>query len=255
MLPDAPRNCLCHPASAVATIAQMSPTTRSAAAAARRRARRAEIVQATRDLFDARGLRDANVDDIARAVGVNRAIIYRHFSGKDELFALTLAGYLAELDELLAAADDDTAAPPERLAAVSDVFAEYGLEHPAFLDCAIALLRQPGDELLTEISEGALFHLGRLLAGCLGRFAAVLRAGAATGDFSVDDADLLATALYLQALGALHLARTGFYVRGTAGAPEMVPVDGVTVRRLVVDALVAGAGQPRSAVVRRTRHG
>lgn len=242
MLPDARRNWLCHSASALATIAQVSPTTRSTAAAARRRARRAEIVQATRDLFDARGLRDANIDDIARAVGVNRAIIYRHFSGKDELFALTLAGYLTELDELLAAADDDAAAPPDRLAAVSAVFAEYGLEHPAFLDCAIALMRQPGDDLLTEISEGALFHLGRLLAGCLGRFAAVLRAGAASGDFAVEDADLLATALYMQALGVLHLARTGFYVRAAPGGPETVPVDDSVVRGLVVRAMVAAAG-------------
>lgn len=219
----------------------MSPTSRAAAASARRRARRAEIVQATRDLFDERGLRDANIDDIARAVGVNRAIIYRHFSSKDELFALTLAGYLEELGTLLAGADDPAAPPLDRLAAVAGAFADFGLRHPAFLDCAFALMRQPGDELLVEISEGALFRLGQLMTTSLGRVSEVVRAGADAGELNVEDADLLATALYLQALGALHLARTGFFVRGADGAPEMVPVDERTVRALVVDALVATA--------------
>jgi len=214
----------------------MSPATRSGAAAARRRARRAEIVKATRELFDERGLRDANIDDVARAVGVNRAIIYRHFASKDELFALTLAGYLEDLDGLLAAADDPGAPRPERLAAAAGVLADFGLRHPAFLDCSIDLMRQPGAELLTELGEGALFRLGQLLAACLGRIATVLPASPDGAD-----ADLRATTLYMQALGGLHLARTGFYVRGGDPAPQTVPVDEATVRSLVVAAFVAGA--------------
>lgn len=217
------------------------PSTRAGAAAARRRARRAEIVRATRALFDGRGLRDANIDDIARAVGVNRAIIYRHFSSKDELFALTLAGYLAELDDELAAADDGTSPVPARLAAVAAAFADYGLRHPAFVDCALTLMRQSGEELLAEISEGALFRLGQVMSSTLGRIATVLDAGRATGDLALDDADLLATGLYLQGLGALHLARTGFFVRSDGTAPEVVPVDEGQVRRLVVDAFVGTA--------------
>ncbi len=67
-------------------------------AAARRRAREREILTATRQLFDETGVRDAQIEDIANAVGVNRAIIYRHFSGKEELFALTLVSYLDELE-------------------------------------------------------------------------------------------------------------------------------------------------------------
>ena len=44
-------------------------------------------------------MRDAQIEDIARAVGINRAIVYRHFSGKEELFALTLVSYLDELHD------------------------------------------------------------------------------------------------------------------------------------------------------------
>ena len=76
-------------------------TTTRQPAAARRRAREREILQATRELFDETGVRDAQIEDIARAVGVNRAIIYRHFSGKEELFALTLVSYLEDLETRL----------------------------------------------------------------------------------------------------------------------------------------------------------
>ena len=54
---------------------------------------------ATRRLFDDNGVREAHIDDIARAVGVNRAIVYRHFTGKEDLFALTMVSYLVELAE------------------------------------------------------------------------------------------------------------------------------------------------------------
>ena len=78
-----------------------SSSGRRGAALVRRRAREREILDATRALFDARGVRDAQIEDVARAVGVNRAIIYRHFSGKEELFALTLVGYLEDLEARL----------------------------------------------------------------------------------------------------------------------------------------------------------
>ena len=73
-------------------MAERAPETdgRRTAAAARRRKREAEIIGATRALFDRSGVRDAQIEHIAQAVGINRAIVYRHFTGKEELFALTL---------------------------------------------------------------------------------------------------------------------------------------------------------------------
>src|SRR6476659_3062178 len=117
---------------------------RRTAAAARRRLREKEILAATRALFDARGVRDAQIEDIARSVGINRAIIYRHFTGKEELFALTLVGYLDELVERLLAADDPGAGPAERLRTITAAFVDYGLAYPAFVDCALTLMRRPG---------------------------------------------------------------------------------------------------------------
>src|SRR3712207_2913803 len=137
------------------------PGTRRSAAAARRRAREKEIIAATRALFDESGVRDAQIEQIASAVGINRAIVYRHFSGKEELFALTLVSYLDELHEALQAADDPQAPAPRRLEGLVGAFVDYGLAHPAFVDCAQTLMRRSGPELLDEISESALFRLGR----------------------------------------------------------------------------------------------
>ena len=98
--------------------ADARPNGRRSVAAARRRAREQEIIAATRGLFDERGVRDVQIDDIARAVGINRAIVYRHFTGKEELFALTLVDYLDELRAVLVDAADAEADAAARLAAI-----------------------------------------------------------------------------------------------------------------------------------------
>jgi AcrR family transcriptional regulator len=204
-------------------------------AAARRRAREREILKATRELFDESGVRDAQIEDIARAVGVNRAIIYRHFSGKEELFALTLVSYLEELETRLTAASKGKRTPMSRLVAVTEEFVDFGVEYPAFVDCAQTLMRRPGPELLEEISESALFRLGRGISACLTQVSDVLDAGVASGDFVVPDSTLLANHMYASGLGALQLARVGMVVKESApGIPAIAPVSALEVRKYVV---------------------
>jgi len=210
---------------------------RRGAALLRRRAREREILDATRALFDARGVRDAQIEDVARAVGVNRAIIYRHFSGKEELFALTLVGYLDDLEARLGAVSTRLG-PRKRVKALTEAFVDFGLEHPAFVDCAQTLMRRPGPELLEEISEGALFRLGRGIASCLRHVTDALEAGVASGDFKIADVHLLANTLYASGLGALQLARVGMLVKEAApGVPVVAPISPGQVK----DFLVANA--------------
>jgi AcrR family transcriptional regulator len=218
---------------------------RRSAAAARRRAREAEIVAATRRLFDENGVREANIDEIARAVGVNRAIVYRHFTGKEDLFALTMVSYLVELAERLDAASQKAQTPENRLTAVVTTFADYGLEHPAFVDCAQALMRRPGSELLDEVSERALLKLGGGMAACLRSLSSVIEDGVAVGDFEVKDATLLANTLYASGLGALMLARSGLVIREAApGVPVVGEISTDQVKRyMVASALAAARGR------------
>jgi AcrR family transcriptional regulator len=213
-------------------------------AAARRRAREREILQATRELFDENGVRDAQIEDIARAVGVNRAIIYRHFSGKEELFALTLVSYLDDLEIRLSEAAKSKRTPASRLAAVVEAFVDFGVEYPAFVDCAQTLMRRPGPELLEEISESSLFRLGRGISACLAQLSQVLEDGNAAGDFHVSNPTLLANHMYASGLGALQLARVGMLVKESApGIPAISPVSANDVRSYLVataKALAAG---------------
>ncbi|MCX6395932.1 MAG: TetR/AcrR family transcriptional regulator [Propionibacteriales bacterium] len=219
----------------------MATPSRQSAAAARRRAREQQILAATRQLFDESGVRDAQIDDIARAVGINRAIIYRHFSGKEELFALAVESYLEELKSRLeAAAATDAATTTDRLRAVVGAFVDYGLEYPAFVDCAQTLMRRPGPELLEQVSEGALFRLGRAISACLRTLKETLDEGIASGQFKDQDSVLAANYMYASGLGALQLARIGLLVKESSpGIPTISHVSGEQVREFLTDTAVA----------------
>ncbi|WP_432893342.1 TetR/AcrR family transcriptional regulator [Kribbella sp. CA-245084] len=210
--------------------------------AERRRDRERDIIRATRELFDERGTIDAQIDDIAKRVGINKALIYRHFAGKEELFALTLVDYLKELDEGLQQKDSPRRAPLNRLKAVSETFVDFCLAYPAFTDCAMSLLRRTGEELFGEITEPVMMKLGTAMAAPLERIAAILKAGQRTGVFDVVDTDYLANHLYTQTLGSLHMARVGLIVSsGQPGHPVVHHADVGTVRETAITATLATA--------------
>jgi len=214
----------------------------------RSREREGEILDATRALFDEHGVDDVRVARIARAAGINKALIYRHFSSKEELFVLTVTRYLAEIERELNTVDVGARGPQDALAEMTGRYAAYCLRHPAFLDLALLLMRRPFAQLAARVSDGVLLRLGRALAGCLEPVAAVLAEGTRRGAFAVEDPDRGANHLYTQALGTLHLARLGVGVRRAAnGAPETFPVDPGGVRRAVVEDALAHARGGRAA--------
>jgi AcrR family transcriptional regulator len=209
-----------------------------------RQARERELVAATRSLFDERGMQDAGVDEIARAAGIARGLVYRHFSSKEELYVLTVTGYLDELAGLLEAATEGDDPPGLRLERCTEAFARYCWRFPAFLDSSQALMRRPARELNEIVSDSVWLRLGQSMARCLACVAAVLRAGAETGEFHVDDPDYMANVLWTQALGVMHLARIRVGVRqeapGVPGLFRITPEE--TVATCVRGALVlAGA--------------
>jgi len=233
----------------LSTMPVMSPVGasdgRRTAAAARRRTREQAILAATRALFDEKGVAEARIDHIADAVGINRAIVYRHFTGKDEMFALTLVGYLDELAIELSAAAARHESPRDQLAALTGAFCDYGLTHPAFVDCAQALMRRSGPDLIDELSEAALLRLGRGISSCLTLLSATLESGDESGDFAVDDPELLANTLYASGLGALQLARVGILVKETApGVPSVGSVSPEQVKDYLVASALALATAP-----------
>jgi AcrR family transcriptional regulator len=210
---------------------------RRRAAATRRRAREAQIIEATRAEFDRQGVGEMRIEDIAKEVGINRAIVYRVFTGKEELLALTLVSYLDELRDALATAADGVPVAEDRLAAIVGAFVDYGVTHPAFVDCAQALMRRRGEDLLEEITESALFRLGRAISSCLTILAAALE------DLGTAEPVLMANTLYASGLGALQLARVGILVSETApGVPTVGTITADQVRAHLVASALALAG-------------
>lgn len=221
------------------TSASRAQATPRRSAAVRRRERTQEIIAATRLLFDERGMRDAQIEDVARAVGINRAIVYRHFTGKEELFALTLVTYLDEVHAALVAADIPEAPPIERLRLIVEAFCDYGLQHPAFVDCAQSLMRRSTTELLDEMNEEAALKLGRAMASPLSVLAEVLRAGTAAGTFHVSEPDVRANLLYATALGTLQLVRVGLVLEHSPGNPMVREITDEQAREYLVTSAVA----------------
>jgi AcrR family transcriptional regulator len=194
-------------------------------------------------LFDDRGVAEAQIEDIAREVGINRAIVYRHFTGKEELFALALVGYLEELGAALTTAAAAQRKPRDQLAAIVSAFVDYGVSHPAFVDCAHSLMRRTGTELFDEVSEGAMLRLGRAIASCLAVLRRALEAGAQTGDFTVTDPVLLANTLYATGLGGLQLARVGLVIDEAApGVPTVGRIGAEQVKSLLLTSALGMAG-------------
>jgi AcrR family transcriptional regulator len=227
------------------TIAPSYRESPTAGRAARRREREREIIAATRLLFDERGLQDAPIESIARAVGINKALIYRHFSSKEELYVLTLSSYLSDLAGRL----QDIPTELDPVARLEEGWVRYTnfcLEHPAFLDCGLSLMRRSAEELREAISDAIWIRLGQNMAACLGKLSLILAEGAEQGVFTVEDPDFTANQLYAQTLGTMHLARIGVGVRATSGnIPEPFPIEPARVQRACIDAVLASVGARR----------
>lgn len=176
-------------------------------------------------------MQDAPVEEIARAVGIARGLIYRQFASKDELFVLTVTDYLDELDGVLAAAVWPGEAPSDQLERWARAYAGFCLRYPAFLDCSMSLMRRPAVELRDLVSESVWLRLGQGMATCIAHVGRLLE-----GIESVADPDYLANVLWTETLGMMHLARIRVGVREAApGIPELFPIDPERVVESVVD--------------------
>ena len=208
----------------------------SAGKANLRRDRERELVSATRAIFDARGLLDAPIEEIAQSVGIARGLIYRQFSSKEELYVLTVTDYLDELAGVLKQAIPADAEPVDQLRQGIEAYALFCRRYPAFLDSALSLMKRPARELQETVSESIWLRLGQGMAGCIDQITQILSAGAQAGEFTVDDPEYTANILWTQVLGAMHLARIGIGVRQAApGIPGLFAVEPDRVVRTCVE--------------------
>ena len=184
-------------------------------------------------------MQDAPIEEIARAVGIARGLIYRQFASKDELFVLTVTDYLAELSELIHTAMTGSEEPETQLELVTEAYAGFCLRYPAFLDCSLSLMRRPAMELKEELSESVWLRLGQGMASCIDPLTQIVR------ELGAEDPEYTANVLWTQTLGTMHLARSRVGLRQLApGVPDLFRVD--------ADRLVASCVASAAAVVSRS---
>jgi AcrR family transcriptional regulator len=151
------------------------------------------ILLATEDVLRRYGPSKATVVDVARALGVSHAAVYRHFPSKTALREAVTRRWLARADDRLAAGAH--LPPPERLRAWLIALFE-SKRHAATEDPELfATFRV----LAHENSAVAAEHVEHLLR----RLAAIVTAGVATGDFAAGDPAATARAVF-EATAAFH---------------------------------------------------
>jgi len=215
----------------------------SAHPALARRERERDLVRATRALFDERGMQDAPMEEIARAVGIARGLIYRHFASKEELYVLTVTDYLDELDAVLRDARSETFDHAAQLVAWGTAYTGFCLRYPAFLDCTLSIMRRPARDLRETVSDSVWLRLGQGIARCVAHVSDILREGARDGTFTVEDPDYVANVLWTQILGTTHLARIRVGIRQAApGVPELFKVEPEQIARTCVESALATVG-------------
>lgn len=80
-----------------------------------RSARRAQLLDAAREIFVAQGYHAALMDDIAERAGISKPVLYQHFPSKLELYLALLDEHVADLVGRVRAALDSTTDNRERV--------------------------------------------------------------------------------------------------------------------------------------------
>lgn len=92
--------------------------------------RRQEIVDAAQKCFFSRGYDQVTMDDIAKEVGVNKALIYYYFRDKESVyFAVALRGARIFKDMIRAAAAGELTGI-KKLRAIGRAYFEFSMNHP-----------------------------------------------------------------------------------------------------------------------------
>lgn len=143
--------------------------------------RREQLLRAGAELLGRRPYDEVSIDEIARAAGISKGLLYHYFPTKNDFVVAVLR---EEVDRVTALTAPDPARPPlEQIDAALDAFLDY-VEHHASAYATIFRTRGGGDpEIQAVLEEGRERRIevmldgiaGQLLAGDGGRDSAVLR--------------------------------------------------------------------------------
>jgi AcrR family transcriptional regulator len=91
--------------------------------------RRDQILATAQRLFAQQGYEQTSLDDVAAAAGVTKPVVYRHFTGKRDLYLGVLEEHLSDLIRTLWVALSSSPDPRARLRSGLSAYFEFADEH------------------------------------------------------------------------------------------------------------------------------
>jgi TetR/AcrR family transcriptional regulator len=136
---------------------------------------RNRIFDAAAKEFAAKGFAGANMDRIARAARLNKAMIYYHFAGKTALYRAILSDMFGAVRAAVTAVASSDSPPDEKIRAYVAAIAREAEARPHFPPIWLREIAEGG----THVDEATLVYLRDVL-GALG---GIIAEGARTGHF------------------------------------------------------------------------
>jgi AcrR family transcriptional regulator len=127
--------------------------------------RRAEILEAAKELFYEKGYQNTTIDEIAARSEYGKGTIYLYFQGKDDLYVSIIEAGYAELEERLNKAIKGKRNPEQKIKAIFLAFIEHCLENRQYFSITQYFLSEQAQQSVSAELKERIYQLSfRLLS-------------------------------------------------------------------------------------------
>ena len=122
----------------------------------------ARILRAATEVFSRKGFWSSTTDDVARAAGVSKGLVFNYFKTKDDLLEAILREHLSAALRVWSE-DRPSGTPEEQLRDLFDRTMQHALEHTDAYRLYFSLLYQPGaspalERAVAEVKDEVASH-------------------------------------------------------------------------------------------------
>jgi len=194
------------------------------------------ILDAARDAFSKDGFDGARLDEIGKAAGVSKQLVYHYFKTKDELYAVVLDRIATEVLAMLDGPEYEEMSPQEAIEALIERIMLNFVERPYLVGITVDQSLHKGEHVSRKSQ-----YLPSVRKFVETRIAPILARGEESGQFRSDiDPYLFYWSVFSLATGAFF---QDWSMSQTSGVDFSSP-EGVDVWRAHVTSLVLGGLRP-----------
>jgi len=136
------------------------------------------ILDAARDAFSRFGFDGARLDEIGKAAGVSKQLVYHYFKTKDELYGVVLDRIAVEVLEMLDGPDYEQMTPRKAIAALVDRIMQNFVERPYLVGITVDQSLHKGEHVSRRSQ-----YLPSVRTFVENRIVPILQRGEAAGEF------------------------------------------------------------------------